>query len=347
MSESNSDKQPKSQRTHKPSSNKAEIKIKVKLGLRPHDPFPRCPSKNVTKLRALEALGDYSHSDLYPANDVTGKRQRRPTDELHRPCPYCCCDNVAGQGTGHYGWGWCSRHEKPRAERTREVFAEAHLLALQQHSFECYAADWMDEPVSRSASQQLVTTPHTIAQIEKVGELAKHKFDLTGELEKVRGITDRFYTVASEWKSYLDNPQPIVRAIDKLKGVIEDRKDDIPEQEWHDIARALEHIQGRVSCPLTETTSVGPMPMSDATILKLVPSTLVQITRASKDLFSILKEQWISDEQFEIWFAGLVRRFDRYFGEHTYSRHPKHSERIIEGIAKCIDDASVPRKGSG
>ena len=48
----------------------------------------------------------------------------------HAPCVKCACRNVAGEGTDHLGWGYCSDHEKKYGVEKSEAVEVAHRNQL-------------------------------------------------------------------------------------------------------------------------------------------------------------------------------------------------------------------------
>lgn len=91
-------------------------KIKASLGRRRDEPFHRCRHKSVSKVAKFEKNGDFSHSDK---NHI---------------CMDCRCSRVAGQGTEHYGIGYCFEHEnvKGSTRRNNELVREGQKDAILQ-----------------------------------------------------------------------------------------------------------------------------------------------------------------------------------------------------------------------
>lgn len=300
--------------------------LKLKLCIPATAPLPLCPCKVNKVIKALEAQGDYSHSNYGPP-DADGERERIRYRKTHTPCPVCGCKQIAGWGTRHYGWGLCQRHERKKGyDRIKDKIAAAHLEAMQQHHPRFY---WEAHEV--------------YDEIEKKGKAAEGAYDLQDDLIAVQGLMRVFVSSLSEHDKNVRDPQPIIKSIDALTEAIKD-KNSIPEQEWLEIGQSLDYIKTRLVCPLTERTQYGIVEMCDATKIKLASQTLVNFTRSAKTVFDIVKEKWISDINFDKWFAGLMRTYDRKFGEATYQTD-KGDERITEIIAECVREAGDPRRG--
>jgi len=293
-------------------------------------PLPKCPAKTKKIIRRLEEAGDFSHSDYYPpepGQELWSKRKKKGKADYHFPCEICGCKRTAGLGTNHLGWGLCYSHERSVQYRMkRKEIEEGHLLALQQHNPRYY-----------------VDADKMITDIVKKGNEAENAFNLEAEVAQVKNILSLFYSSVSDFEKEKKNQEPIIQAVVDLKNAIQDKE--IAEQEAHDIARALENIQARLTCPLTENSKFGPVPMSDATRIKLSADTLPKLTRSIKDLHDILKEQWITEEAFAIWCRDLVMEFDKKFGEHTLETD-EGSFKIVEMIADCFRRIGQPRRGT-
>ena len=317
---------------------KTQLKaIKLKLGLRPLDPLPKCPTKSQTKLTQLELNGDFSHSDYHPPENWDGftkfqlqKRfRKKKTGGIHPPCHICGCTRTAGWGTKHYGWGLCCSHERGRGYRgDKHEIADRHLLALQQrHPYFYWEMDKVKDSIARRGKQ------------------AEGKFDLTLQVKNVAGILDAFYKTVSERDSSPDMDHEIVGAIKDLTAALKEQGGQIESDQALDIHRALCSIENRLVCGLTEVTQNGLVPMSDKTRISLVATTIPKLTKASKDLFDMLKERWITDDHFDIWYAGLLRTVDRKFGDATFIEDGEKT-RIMDAMAECFRDAGDPRRGT-
>lgn len=94
-----------------------QLKIKRSLGLKRYDKFPKCPAQS--RYRARKAQEDGT------ACEDCGKAGKSP-------CEKCRCTHVAGQGTEHYGVGFCWNHSSGLRAASAEKFADNHRIALQQ-----------------------------------------------------------------------------------------------------------------------------------------------------------------------------------------------------------------------
>jgi hypothetical protein len=99
-------------------------KVKALLCIRVMDPFPRCHARDMQVARKLEEDGDPQH-----------------VAENHI-CEVCRCKRVAGEGTrgdhygmgwevGHYGCGYCNKHERMRPNQQAQMYWRDHMAILQ------------------------------------------------------------------------------------------------------------------------------------------------------------------------------------------------------------------------
>lgn len=104
-----------------------QSKIRAILFLPRGVPFCRCTAKEMEIVERLELLGNYSHSGH---NHI---------------CEICRCRNIAGDhterrwgdwygigaNTGHYGVGWCRKHESKRSKESLHRMCLNHMRGLQ------------------------------------------------------------------------------------------------------------------------------------------------------------------------------------------------------------------------
>lgn len=88
------------------------LKIRRSLNMQRDEPFMRCRGKMSIKVRAFEKKGDFSHSG----------------SQTNHTCNLCRCKRIAGQGTSHYGVGYCYYHDIDSARR----MAKAQMIAIRQ-----------------------------------------------------------------------------------------------------------------------------------------------------------------------------------------------------------------------
>lgn len=142
-----------------PIPSKAEQhKIRLSLGMPANMPFMRCPGKSVTFVRACEAKGDFSHS---------GPRKQHI-------CEKCRCKRTAGQGTKHYGVGYCYYHDINGSR----VIAKSMAIALQQG----YPLD----PIKYR------TETEYIDQVREQAEQAQGRLSVGEEINLVRAHLQEF-----------------------------------------------------------------------------------------------------------------------------------------------------------
>jgi len=320
-------KENKKSRLRRPLTARDKTAIKLKIGLRPADPFPMCPHKNKGFVLGREAIGDFSHSDRHPRKVEGQPRAFKKKEEWHYACKECACPFVAGMGTYHYGYGWCHCHERRKSRTACDNFAEKHLQALRNR-----------HPSKYKEADDLIT------DVVKAGDDAKSRYDLMVDLVGVQDYLRVFRSRLSVYDKTKRDDKPIVKAVKDLTAAIEENGS-FDSNQIAAIKMSLEAIETRLVCPLTEKGQFGPVPMSDATQIKLTAATLSQFTKAAKDVFVIVKEQWITYEAFEIWQGQFMKYLLDEFGEQTYETADLGAIRIAEGIANALDKTGIPRQG--
>jgi hypothetical protein len=313
-------------------------------------PLPKCPAKKARTLLKLECAGDFSHSDYYPPDDFeehrytkderymrrrvlpAHRRKKKRVEDYHFPCPICCCSNTAGLGTTHHGYGLCHTHERDKRYRhVAKQMAEAHLLSLQQHNPK-YFADAIQ---------------HMDAIIKKGEVLAPEKMLIEQECDKVGKLLSNFYDACSQHDS--DAKAANREALDRLteiRDMLAACQNAPPNMDA--IEKRLTDIETRLCCKLTEASYGKLVPMSDKTRISLVAQTLPRLTKGLTDVHNILKERWITEDNFDIWYARLLRAFEKKFSEATWvdPEGDGQTRRIVEHIAECVDVVGDPRRGT-
>ena len=123
-----------------------QTKIKRSLNMKQSDRFARCRGKSRVRVKRFEAMGDDTHS---------------AKDHI---CEECRCRYVAGNGTDHYGVGYCYRHEgvtgmtKKASETMVAVQKEAIMQGYPDRVYKYKTNQaWIDD-VRRSAEEAGGTT---------------------------------------------------------------------------------------------------------------------------------------------------------------------------------------------
>jgi len=307
--------------TRRALTDKQRLRIAYKLGLHKGHPLPRCPVKDHGKIYRLEMMGDFSHSDWYPpptgARIYTwnmSDRERKKRSEFHFPCEICACMRTAGYGTNHFGWGLCKRHEhKGLYWRHREAIAQLHLESLQQRH-PCYYLEAMD--MAKELIKRADVKPAII---------------IADEVNQVKGLLANFYTMCTDYdKNKAIASKNVLEQLQAIETLLKAFPDDSGEevdgdpQSLERVQELFQEIKTRLTCPLTETTKFGLVPMSDKTRISLIAGTAPKLTKAMKDIVDIMKERWITDNSFDQWLAELLRAFEKEFGEEiNYTLMPR------------------------
>lgn len=239
---------------------------------------------------------------------------------------------MAGLGTRHTGYGLCLGHEKSSRYRGhKEHIAEAHLVALQQRHPHYYLElrDLMDDKIKVAEIKKDIMPIQEIA--DNAGTIIKHFYDLVGQHDTDMGAA---------------NDEALAR-LTEIRDLLGTCKLSVPDVTV--IAKRLTDIETRLCCKLTEVSHGRVMPMSDKTRIGLVAKTLPQLTKGITDVFSILKEKWITEDNFDIWYARLLQALIKKFGEETWvdpNGPDAASFTIVEHIAACLDTLGDPRRGT-
>lgn len=161
-----------------------KAQIKAKLCIPWGSPFPRCPHKNRRVTHYWQKRGDYRHEKSNKAmlkfhvtddysHDHPGHicDDCRATEKRPHHCDKCVCSNVGGQGTDHFGYGWCFAHERTHSKEACARFALFHLKAIQTRNPSAYirAARYLEKTQER-------------------GEEAAERLHLLGEMDQARGM---------------------------------------------------------------------------------------------------------------------------------------------------------------
>lgn len=279
------------------------IMIKRSLNLRATDPFPKCPARCKAYVRNYECIGDYSH-----------------TEPGHR-CELCQCQQVAGYGTDHLGYGLCYSHERSAGYRgTKDMIANNHKIALQQNN------PRMNLPAEKH-----------IDYLDLEGKNAAriaNQMNMLPEAEMVKSQVQSFYRLMSEWEGNEGFRNEAYQVLHDISARPEINDDD---------RKVLADIRDKMVFPLTER---GGKEMSGEVRYKLLTSTLKDLTDAMRTLQDILDHDSITSEAFKVWMGRVVEQLKKEFEEQHYMNKEHQTQfRIIEGIAECFRRAGDPRRG--
>lgn len=162
--------------------------IRVFLNMPKGMHFYRCHSKNHHKLKEFERKGDMSHS--------------APT----HLCNICCCNHVAGTGThgdlyglgfdtGHYGTGFCWKHEIRRNRNKAEAYWRKQMAEIQTCNLSVIHVPETKREIEREAleAEANLEIKQAIEQVQNCLAIFKGTKTLTeyvkGELEQASGVT--------------------------------------------------------------------------------------------------------------------------------------------------------------
>jgi len=270
--------------------------IRKKIGLRNGEPFPKCPHKNTAKakrlakedqihfkgpkvLKALLAAGEDWHAE--PEHRC--KKCKETDRDIHQ-CSECQCDRVRGAGTIHYGWGWCSHHEKHKPKGLAEKFARDDLVALQNHNPSMY---WNAD---RFATEMGL-------EVRK----AEERLTLLTELSSVRtmqkALLERFELVREDRKS------PVITA--------EKHEGELPGLLTGNYIK-IKETKGSGE---NQTTSerIEAVEITDLELMRLINQTALAVSKIAKTQVDMDKDQYIHIDEFKILLGRMLSDFRKRF----------------------------------
>jgi hypothetical protein len=298
-------------RSKKPLTHDELNMIKRKLNIPQVAPFNKCPSKSEQKLRILSKAGEKWHRD-----------------PKHAPCSSCTCNRVAGMGTPHYGYGYCYHHEIGKSFKRVEQMAKADLRAHQQRH----------PRVFRNAQEYLVKT-------EAEGKDLKDLYDFTAEMGKARDlvhdINDRMTAYEKDREGSL---RSLAKDVSELKDMISLSPTGLSAEEKLLLEDTLIGIWKKLTCPLTEKGSGGPVEMCDKTRYELQLESADTLTRISERVQKLQAIDMITKESLKVWLTNFLQHLKREFGTLNYTREDG-TKPIIEGIGECMRITGEPKRG--
>jgi len=285
------------------------IQIKRKLGLKQSAPFRKCPAIVARRIQAFEAAGNYDHSD-----------------KDHSPCAECGCRRTSGEGTDHFGWGWCEDHERGRRKGHAKRFAENDLTSQQQR-----------HPRAFRNAQNFISLK------VKTGDEADAEFDLLPELVAVKNSISEFFNYISEWEKSNEERGAMVDAVIRLTDALKEAGPIDPEQA-QGISDALDTIVRKMTIPLTEKSGKGVIPMTDGTRIKLMADVFDKLGSGAKRVQELRNISSLSFEEYSRWLRDVLNKSQKTFGSQTFDNKGE-AESIIEMIGQIFFECGDPNKG--
>ena len=245
--------------------------------------FPRCPAKNKSFVRAREAEQDFSHSDR---------------DHI---CDECRCKKRAGQGTkgdfyglgietGHVGLGWCADHDITRSDTKILELCDDQLRKIQQ-----------------VGDLQMDSLAHR-KNVEEDAKLAAMSLRARQDLELVVDTLTEFKRDLNVEDREESEAVPVLRDIlFRLNQMKDD--DDSSDIKKEIIDAILER-----TC-LTEMSQGRPVPMTDATKIKLKLDIAKTLSKVKLDHFKLDSSSYLHYDELKIRMPKMLTLADNLFEE--------------------------------
>jgi len=264
---------------------KAEmLAIKRLLGIPQQVPFPRCRSKDKVIVREFEAKGDFSHSG----------------PEYKHICHLCRCKNTAGMGTkgdfyglgehtGHYGVGFCRRHERCRRKGHAHEYALNHMKAIQQYGLG--------------------------AEVNKeYMESVKHDALVARDRSRIREglnlIVDKMKEFESKCVRSRQKETVITKQLKDLASAIRSAEFVDPKQ----AEEIVELLRDRIflESDMTETAGGAIIPMTDKTKFQTAALLAKAIAQIEKDKFVLDNKDYLHRDEIAIRIPQMIALMERF-----------------------------------
>lgn len=253
------------------------------LGLPRWARMPRCPARSKTFVQKCEAAGDFSHS---------GK---------NHICDQCRCKNTAGFGTkgdfyglgdhtGHYGCGWCVKHEMGTRRRWAGEFAMQHMRLLQGVG------------MAQSAQEDYALQVHEEARV------ATARREVRSQIDLIRQCAQKFHDALKD-----EDPQQVDALTQELKNFNELLASNgfLSKEE---LKAAMEIIAMAIAMRsgMTEKGRSGPIPMSDDTKMKNMREWAALIAKLSLDEYKVTEGDYVRADEVKVRLAQTISILQRF-----------------------------------
>lgn len=263
-----------------------QLGIRKILGLPSWARLPRCSAKSKTFVQKCEEASDFSHSKK---------------DHI---CDECRCKNTAGLGTkgdfyglgietGHYGCGWCERHEKGYRKGCAKDYAVEHMRLLQG--------------VGSSAS----TTGEFELACQEEARIAVARREVKAMLEEVKASMEDF-----KKQCIPEDPEQrdaIAKQLEVFNELI--ATNGILEKEELKAVLDLTNMAIVMRSGLTESGRGGPVAMSDDTRFKNVREFAKVISGIALDEFKVSEEGYVALGEISIRIQRMLSMTQRFIAK--------------------------------
>lgn len=258
-------------------------RIRMILGLPQWSRMPRCPAKSKTFVRKCEEAGDFSHS------------------HKRHICDQCRCKHAAGlwtkgdfygigERTGHYGCGWCAKHEMGPRKRWAEEFAVQHMRLLQGVGMGQTAQEDYD------------------LQVREEARVATARREVRDQIDLIRTCAEKFHDALKP------ESQEAVDAIAEQLKVFNDllATNGFLEKRELEAILKLTEMAIVIRTSLTESGRGGPIPMSDDTKMKNMREWAKLIASLSLDEYKVTEGDYVRADEVKVRLAQTVSVLQRF-----------------------------------
>lgn len=257
--------------------------IRIILCLPQWSRMPRCPAKSKTFVRKQEEKGDFSHS------------------HKRHICDQCRCHHAAGlwtkgnfyglgEHTGHYGCGWCAKHEMGPRKRWAEEFAVQHMRLLQGVG------------MGQTAQEDYALQVHEEARV------ATARREVRSQIDLIRQCAEKFHAaLAPEDPGTID---ALTQELKNFNGLLATNGFLTKEE----LKAAMEIIGMAIAmrAGMTEKGRSGPIPMSDDTKMKNMREWAKLIADLSLDEYKVTEGDYVRSDEVKTRLAQTVSVLQRF-----------------------------------
>jgi hypothetical protein len=268
-----------------------------------HAPFFMCHAKSTRLVKKFEEKGDFSHSG-------------KDGDHI---CELCRCRHVAGWGTvgnfwgigeqvGHFGVGFCVRHEVHRRRSASLQYAVDQAKAIQRFGFA-----YKGESIA-------------LKRIQEDAEEANQRIDLRAEFDLLRSQVQEFF---SKFQRSMEEDSVVAKKLEKLLPVVEEIRDSFDKKkekvDWKIVNNLQETIENQIfkETHLTETSGGKLVEMSDKTKLTVLKDLLRAVGDLARDNLLLSEINHIHVDDVKIRTAQTVALTYRILATLTQDRFPR------------------------
>ena len=218
-------------------------------------------------------------------------------------------------------------HERKHSDEMNAHEAEADLRAHQQRHPR-YFKDGRDY----------------LVKLQTETDKLNQKFDLTGEMEQAKNLVNTMYDRVSAYeKDRAKETAEIHQTLENLQFLLKSHES-LDDTQKERLGNDVEAIRNKLTCPLTEKGSHGPVEMSYATMARLQMESSESLARLAERVQKLKAIDMITREAFKVWLSLFHQHVKQEFGTGTYTKAGL-TAMIVEGIGKAMMETGEPRRG--